>query len=247
MEKDRSFKMLAVVALVVAIAGVSIGFASYSRTFNITPTNVTVNGTGNKFNGTGLFISNVNVVGEGTVNVVSQGDINVGTDEDAAGSWTGMQVYFDDNTPAVGQTNPVSKATITATMNNATPYVAYLNSFALSNVLSCASASSEKPADKDVMDAFCSKVKVTAYHSGADSLKIYSTVAAKGDKLEVASEYNAAQVPRVPAATSGANGSATITVEIEVAGDAVYPDEAVVVTLPELTFGYTSAKTSMTK
>ena len=42
MEKDRSTKILAVIALIVAVAGLSIGFAAFSSTLTIEPTAVVV-------------------------------------------------------------------------------------------------------------------------------------------------------------------------------------------------------------
>ena len=48
MEKNRSSKIIAIVALCIAIVGITLGFAAYSSTLNIEP-NISVNPTGETF------------------------------------------------------------------------------------------------------------------------------------------------------------------------------------------------------
>lgn len=71
MEKDRSSKIIAIIALVVAVAGVSLGFAAFSQNLVITPT-ANVKGDESKFNV--QFSTNQNEAATGSVSATLNPD-----------------------------------------------------------------------------------------------------------------------------------------------------------------------------
>ena len=125
MERDRSAKIIAIVALCVAIVGLSIGFAAFSSNLTISSSaNVTPDPSSFDVN---FSTSNTNE-SDGTVTGVGT---NSATAEDAtinnsaSPTITGLKANF---------TEPGQKVTYSFYAHNAGKYAAYLNSVTYSNV-----------------------------------------------------------------------------------------------------------------
>ena len=125
MERDRSAKIIAIVALCVAVAGLSIGFAAFSNNLTI-KSNATVSPNQNDFD-VNFSTSNTSEL-DGTVSGVGT---NSATAEDAtinnsaSPTITGLKANF---------TEPGQKVTYSFYAHNAGKYAAYLNNVTYANV-----------------------------------------------------------------------------------------------------------------
>ena len=125
MERDRSAKIIAIVALCVAVVGLSIGFAAFSNNLTI-KSNATVKPNQNDFD-VNFSTSNTSEL-DGTVSGVGT---NSATAEDAtinnsaSPTITGLKANF---------TEPGQKVTYSFYAHNAGKYAAYLNNVTYANV-----------------------------------------------------------------------------------------------------------------
>ena len=125
MERDRSAKIIAIVALCIAIVGLSIGFAAFSSNLTISSSaNVTPDPSSFDVN---FSTSNTNeldgtVTGVGTNSATAE-DATI--DNSASPTITGLKANF---------TEPGQKVTYSFYAHNAGKYAAYLNSVTYSNV-----------------------------------------------------------------------------------------------------------------
>ena len=125
MERDRSAKIIAIVALCVAIVGLSVGFAAFSNELTIN-SNATVSPNASDFD-VNFSTSNTSEQ-DGTVSGVGT---NSATAEDAtidnsdSPTITGLKANF---------TEPGQKVTYSFYAQNAGKYVAYLNNVTYANV-----------------------------------------------------------------------------------------------------------------
>ena len=125
MEKDRSAKIIAIVALCVAVVGLSIGFATFSNNLTI-KSNAKVTPNSSDFD-VNFSTSNTSEL-DGTVSGIGT---NSATAEDAtidnsdSPTITGLKANF---------TEPGQKVTYSFYAHNAGKYVAYLNNVTYANV-----------------------------------------------------------------------------------------------------------------
>ena len=125
MEKDRSAKIIAIVALCVAVVGLSIGFATFSNNLTI-KSNAKVKPNASDFD-VNFSTSNTSEL-DGTVSGIGT---NSATAEDAtidnsdSPTITGLKANF---------TEPGQKVTYSFYAHNAGKYVAYLNNVTYANV-----------------------------------------------------------------------------------------------------------------
>ena len=125
MEKDRSAKIIAIVALCVAVVGLSIGFAAFSNNLTI-KSNATVKPNQNDFD-VNFSTSNTSEL-DGTVSGVGTNSAtaeNATIDNSASPTITGLKANF---------TEPGQKVTYSFYAHNAGKYVAYLNNVTYANV-----------------------------------------------------------------------------------------------------------------
>ena len=118
MERDRSAKIIAIVALCVAIVGLSIGFAAFSNNLTINPT-ATVSPNASDFD-VNFSTSNTSeqdgtVSGVGTNSATAE---NATIDNSNSPTITGLKANF---------TEPGQKVTYSFYAHNAGKYKAYLN------------------------------------------------------------------------------------------------------------------------
>ena len=155
MERDRSAKIIAIVALCVAVAGLSIGFAAFSNDLHIessakvspNPKDFDVNFSavdGEEVAGT--------VTGVGTNSATAE-DATI--DNSASPTITGLKAKF---------TEPGQKVTYSFHTHNAGKYIAYLNSVTYANVSGETATKVCTPAqgtDNTKVQAACNGISVT--------------------------------------------------------------------------------------
>ena len=125
MERDRSAKIIAIVALCVAVVGLSIGFAAFSNNLTI-KSNATVSPNQNDFD-VNFSTSNTSEL-DGTVSGVGTNSAtaeDATIDNSASPTITGLKANF---------TEPGQKVTYSFYTHNAGKYIAYLNSVTYANV-----------------------------------------------------------------------------------------------------------------
>ena len=125
MERDRSAKIIAIVALCVAVVGLSIGFAAFSNNLTI-KSNATVSPNQNDFD-VNFSTSNTSEL-DGTVSGVGTNSAtaeDATIDNSASPTITGLKANF---------TEPGQKVTYSFYAHNAGKYVAYLNNVTYANV-----------------------------------------------------------------------------------------------------------------
>ena len=159
MERDRNAKILAVIALTVAVIGLSIGFAAFSQTLTI-KSSADVKPDETEFTSNVKFTTEAGLA-EGTVTATNEG----ATSEDANLTATVIQdikVHF---------TKPGQSSTYKFKVKNESPYDAYLRSVTFKNAdegsttIKCTKVSHPDEEAKDALDedvtAACNGIKVT--------------------------------------------------------------------------------------
>ena len=125
MERERSAKIIAIIALCIAVAGLSIGFAAFSNNLKI-ESNATVTPDPNDFdvNFSSSDTSELDgtVTGTGTNSATAD---NATIDNSGSPSITGLKANF---------TEPGQKVTYSFYAHNAGKYAAYLNNVTYANV-----------------------------------------------------------------------------------------------------------------
>ena len=219
MEKNNG-KIIAIVALVVAVVALSVGFAAFADTLTINGT-ATAKVSGNPFDDESKGLNykagsqGCHSTADDNVNVIS-GDYSAGSFTNGNDDWSGISVPLTKDVPSV---------TCTAVVENKTAYTAYLKSISANGGVSCASTGSNATANKD---SVCATVNVVAQ---------FGTVAA--DKIEFGTTQ-----PTTNSSTTGSitpNGESTVTVTISYDPTRVVADEDVTITLPTISHDYSSA------
>ena len=164
MEKDRSSKIIAIVALVVAVVGLSLGFAAYSKELVIQPS-ATVKGDESQFNV--QFSTQQSTASEGQVapELSPEADSITGFQAEEAN----LAATTIDNIKATF-VNGKEKQTVTYKfyVYNAGSLDAYLKSVTFAKPSPTCTPAVENGATKDLVDAACSDVKVTVKVHEAD-------------------------------------------------------------------------------
>ena len=220
MEKNNG-KIIAVVALVVAVVALSVGFAAFADQLTIDG-NATLQAT-NDFDEKVKYVSGspkCYVTGDTTKNVITTG-YSTGTATDDA--WSGISVPLSMTQKSV---------TCEAQVENKSSYVAYLKSISTESGLTCASKGTGDSAATNVA-AVC----------GTNNANVKATViigdsTASTDKIEIQN----AQVSTSSASGSIAkDGTTNVYVVIEYTGTTA-PDGDILITLPTITHNYSTAQ-----
>lgn len=132
MQRERSTKIIAVVALLIAVVGLSIGFAAYDATLNINNTTATVTGSSENFK---VLLSNNNS-SSGT-------EADVVIDDVASSVEGGATAVLEDDASMTSDTisglsanfnKPGQSVSYTFYAHNAGAVYAYLNAITFANV-----------------------------------------------------------------------------------------------------------------
>ena len=217
MEKNNS-KIIAVAALVVAVIGLSVGFAAFAAT-------LTIENISASLTATDQFSANVNYddsvtptcfAGDSSSSAAVVGTYNGGS---ASGKqWTGVNVPL---------TMTQKEVTCHATIKNTSNYIAALNQITIGGSIQCIStAASGTDGYATNASAICGDVQVTVAVSGAS--KTFSN-----SDLTAATGFNGNNI----AAT---NGTAEVTMSIKYNSN-VSPDGDVSITVPTISLKYVSA------
>ena len=212
MIKENHTKTIAVIALLIAVIGVSIGFASYARTFNIQSTNTTSVLKGSDPFSTGLYLT----VGSnnGTISDTIQGSSDKGV------TWSGLTGTLSESTKSI---------TYTATLNNVSSYIAYLSSVSSNGYLTCEAVNAAET-NNDLVSAACAKLTLTV------SINSYERT------ITTTSNINDSNLNDGSYLVNATNGTAPVTLTLAIDDSAVFPDGDFKVTIPAITFNYTSLK-----
>lgn len=220
MEKNNNGKMVAIVALVVAVVALSVGFAAFADDLYINGT-ATVEANGNAFDatsGTDLRYqanSNKCYLTDDTSKTAIAG-ANVGTlSEDV---WNGIQLPLGAEATSV---------TCEAIVENNSAYIAYLKSLAASSGLSCSSTGANATANETNV---CGATTLTV-SIGSDNISVTN-----------AAVTNSSTSGSIAAKSGSTPGTATVIVTVAYAG--AITDEDVTITLPTITHHYSSTNGS---
>ena len=190
MERDRSAKIIAIVALCIAIVGLSIGFASFSNNLTI-KSNATVSPNPNDFD-VNFSTSNTSEL-DGTVSGVGT---NSATAEDAtidnsdSPTIAGLKANF---------TEPGQKVTYSFYAHNAGKYKAYLNNVTYSNVsgeTATKVCTAGVGTDATMVEAACNGISVSVkvgndtYTGSMDSITNHKLELDAYEEVVVTIEYN---------------------------------------------------------
>ena len=179
MEKNRDSKVIAIIALVIAVVGLSVGFAAFTAQLTITPT-AEVKADSSKFK---VEFSDKETPIDGP-SATAQGEITDGEE--------GQSNAGSANITATAMTNASAKSTKDTQEITYEWYVlntgemdAYLTSIEFSNdVLSCtATGESAEQANTELIETACGKIKVTLTVDGADYTGDQASIS--GKKLAV--------------------------------------------------------------
>lgn len=221
MEKNNG-KVIAIVALLVGVVALSVGFAAFTDQLTIAGS-ATAKVGANPFDDhdvTGGLRYQANSqscksTADSTVDVVTEG-YSAGTLSND--SWSGISVPLTKDVPSV---------TCTAVVENKTEYVAYLKSIGADKGITCTSSGSNKDANAE---SVCANTNVVV-QVGTET----------NDKIEFGTTK-----PTTNASTTGSiaakTGTSTVTVTISYDPTKVVADEDVTITLPTITHDYSSAK-----
>lgn len=160
MEKNNTYKIVSVVALVVAVIALSVGFATYSATLTISSSATVVPGD--------EFSPNVNFV-SGTPNCVPSGKASVISNGSASEkAWSGIDVQLVE---------PGDYVTCTASVQNASIFDAYLKQIAAEAIVSCDTVGTSNPASDyaDACDGIEIDSSVATYTVSADNTAVVGT------------------------------------------------------------------------
>ncbi len=211
MGRDRNSKVIAVVALIVAVVGLGIGFAAFTSTLTISA-NATVTPSGDAFK----VVFDTTYETEGIECDTTVGNASVtetGTVADTTIS--GIKVAFTD---------PGDSVTCTAQVKNTGEYIAYLNAITTSD-LTCKKATSSQATDA-LVTAACAGIEAT-FTVGKDSATSKSA----------SSVSNSA----ITSHTLAKAGTEKVTIKIEYKTGSARADGAFDVTIPATTLTYGSA------
>ena len=190
MERDRSAKIIAIVALCVAVVGLSIGFAAFSNNLTI-KSNATVSPNQNDFD-VNFSTSNTSEL-DGTVSGVGTNSAtaeDATIDNSASPTITGLKANF---------TEPGQKVTYSFYAHNAGKYAAYLNSVTYGNVsgeTSTKVCTAGVNTDATMVEAACNgisvsiKVKNETYTGSLETISNHLLNIDAYENVVVTIEYN---------------------------------------------------------
>ena len=214
MEKNNG-KVIAVVALVVAVVALSVGFAAFTDALNISGNASIAKPEDTVFAPNfGYKAGSMQCRNTATsATVTSAGTVSGNT-------WSGISVPLSMDQKSV---------TCTAVVENASSYDAYLKSITASTALGCDSTGTDAATNKA---AVCANVQASVQvgETATNKLTINTT------STELTKTGLSQTVPKK--ATN--NGEVTVTVVIEYTGTET-PDGDITITLPEITHSYSTS------
>ena len=220
MEKNNNGKVVAIVALVVAVVALSVGFAAFADQLTIDGS-ATVKGA-NAFDattGNGLEYLSTSPECHATDDSSSVTTSPYTAGGASGDTWSGISVPLTTAHPSV---------TCTATVQNNTAYLAHLTGIATTTGISCVSSGTNKTTNETNI---CGATTVTVQVGSVATDKI---------EFGTSSASNTSTTGTIAAKNGSTPGTATVTVIIAYTNTAV-ADEDVVVTLPTITHSYSSA------
>lgn len=213
MEKSRFTKVIAIVALFIAITGVTIGFAAWNATLTITTPSTTVKqGTSDSSFKDLLTIKSINCdTKTGSANAT-----NVGAISEDNFSWTGVNIELS---------KPNDSITCTATVENNSDYNAYFDSISIASQITCTGQGQN-------VQNVCSILKLEAIGTGSST----NTASVKGttitNETTIANNYIAKK-------TEGTAGTGTISFKLTYDGTEI-SDTDFTASIPTMTFNFSS-------
>lgn len=226
MEKERGFKVIAIIALLVAIVGVGVGFAAYTR--NLTISQFTANVTADNTN---PFVpSNDALTSSGLIlaNAASEDDAVKSAGTASNNTWSGISIVFDKDNRS---------ATLTADVENYSSYTAYLKSINIADSLTCAAVNASTT-NSTLVTALCNSIEITV---GIDTAEATYDGSAQ-TKITNYSAASSATAGNVAAMSGSTAGTKTINLEVSIGSDITLPDGDVTISVPTITFGYSSVE-----
>ena len=216
MEKNNS-KIIAVAALVVAVIGLSVGFAAFAATLTIDNASATMTAS-DQFSGNVNYRSSVNptcYAGNASSNASVVGTYSAGS---ATGkSWNGVHVPLAMDQKVV---------TCHATIENLSAYTAALNQISVNGSILCESAASTGTSGAATnASTICANTQFTVATSGAS---------------KTFSNSNLSALDNISGSSITPNNTAEVTLTIEYTGE-VAADGDVNISIPQISLDYKSA------
>jgi len=159
MEKQRGTKVVAAIALIVAIIGVSVGFAAFSATLTITNPTVTMN----KGDESNLFSSKLKITAikcDGVTGDIASVENGI--------NWKGASLTLNTGESKICE----------ATVTNTSDYDAYLNSIELSGTISCGASTDQTG---QYVNTICNELKMDVYGGNETSYANATTTKSNGN------------------------------------------------------------------
>ncbi len=213
MDNNRGYKMLSVLALIMGIVGVTLGYAAFSNTLTITST-AEVTPDSSKFN----------VDFSSTQNSVATNDITPTLTPNNVTGFTATDAEIDNtNDPTITNlhatfTEPGQSATYVFYAHNAGEYIAYLNSIVFSGTKTC---TAKTGTTQSLVDTACNGIHLSV-QVGSETATETSVASITGHTLAV-------------------NAGEQITVVISYASGSAIADGDFDVTFPNVVLTYASA------
>ena len=223
MENNKSGKVIAIAALVVAVVALSVGFAAFADTLTIENASAGVNASSaNAFDAGDNQANGLRYTGTPTCVKTSDQSAVTGVQVGSFSTpdtWTGISVPLGNTTNSV---------TCTATVTNSSSYISHITGFSTTTGLSCSSSGANAAAN---ISNVCANTTVTASISDGTHT---DTMTISAGNTAASSSTNTVEI--------AANGSATVTLVI--AYTEAVTDNDVNITIPTITHTYSSASHS---
>ena len=226
MENNKSGKVIAIAALVVAVVALSVGFAAFADTLTIENANATVGASSaNAFDAGTDQANGLRYIGTPTCVKTSDSSAVTGVQVGSFSTpdtWTGVSVPLGNTTNSV---------TCTANIKNDSAYIAHITGFSTTTGLSCSSSGANAAAN---IANVCANTTVTAtVTSGGKS----DTMTITAGNTASSSSTNTVEV-----AANGGEGTVTLVINYTEA----VTDNDVTITIPTITHDYSSAGHTVT-
>ena len=212
MERTRSTKMIAIVALVFAVIGVSVGFAAFSTTLNISDAQALV---GSNAGNNEAFKNSLKIKSVSCTQTAEEGAA-IGNISSDGFSWTGAQVTLS---------KPNDTVTCTAVVENTSEFDAYLTGVSIAGSITCDGTGN------NVANA-CNSLKLTATGKGSGSDAVSSSATARGTTITNNTTITGNKIVKT-------NGQGSISFTVLYEGTSV-SDGDFTATLPAITFSYST-------
>lgn len=217
MEKSYS-KIWVLVALIISVLALSIGFAAFSTSLRISEgsDNVTITPFDNFSNSVIFETGSLNCSIEKGTATSEAAVVSVGELADNNTLWRGLSVNLQQ---------PGDSVTCTATVKNTGEYTAYLKNIKFNAPLGCTSATSGNT--------------YTAQICGAQGINAKATVGSHNATTTAISTNNLESIATSNNMISGA--SSTLTVKVAYPSTSPSADENITITIPQITLDYSSS------